>query len=215
MTKESIEAYTLIQQTFPQSQYAQRVTAILRRLKLAGNPPQLSGPTLSGDQVVLDDLLGQPVLVVFWSTEAKPFVSALPTLLEITRAHRKEGLKVVGITLDTDATAVNQFLVDHKVPWPQIFFAEEGKQGWNNPIASYYGIMEIPALWLIDQSGNVVSTTTTVENLDVELSQLLGGASPKAKQAAEEGVKNALSETPAPAKKKATRKSPAKPVEEE
>jgi len=214
MTKEAIEAYTLIQQTFPQSQYAQRVAAIQRRLKLVGNPPQLSGPTLSGDQVVLDDLLGQPILVVFWSTEAKSFVSALPTLLEITRSHRKEGLKVVGVTLDTDATAVNQFLVEHKVPWPQIFFAEEEKQGWNNPIASYYGIMEIPALWLIDQSGNVVSTTATVENLDVELSQLLGDT-PKAAKGTAEGVTNALSETPAPAKKKAPRKSPAKPVEEE
>lgn len=214
MTKEAIDAYTLIQQTFPNSQYAARVTAVLRRLKLVGNPPQMSGPTLSGDHVILDDLLGQPILVVFWSTDAKPFVSSLPTLLEITRAHRKAGLKVIGVNLDTDATVVNQFLVDHKVPWQQIYFAEADKQGWNNPIVNYYGIMEIPALWLIDQSGNVVSTTTTVENLDVELSQLLSGT-PKA-VATESGVKHAVEEeTAAPAKKKPSRKAPAKPIEEE
>ncbi|MSR56474.1 MAG: TlpA family protein disulfide reductase [Planctomycetaceae bacterium] len=173
LVPEALECYTLIQQKFPQSAYAPRVAAVVRRLKLVGNPPQIAGPTIDGDQVVLDDLLGQAVLVVFWSTDAKPFLEGLPSLLQTIRNRTSPGIRVIGVNLDQDPTSVTQFTLTHKISWPQIFFSEPAQQGWNNPIVGYYGIMELPALWLIDQSGNVVSTTVTIETLDDELRKLL------------------------------------------
>ncbi|MFN0050775.1 MAG: TlpA family protein disulfide reductase [Planctomycetales bacterium] len=178
LSPEAIDCYALIQSKFPRSQYAARVTAILRRLKLPGNPPQLSGPALDGDPVVLDDLLGQPVLVVFWASEAKPFRQMLPQLQRVIRRHAPHGLRVVGVNLDTDPAAVNQFVIEHKLPWPQIFFPEPEKRGWNNPVAGYYGIMDLPALWLIDPSGNVVSTSLAIEALGDEIAKLLPQAEP-------------------------------------
>lgn len=176
MTREALDTYTLIQQKFPQSQFAGPVTAVLRRLKLPGNPPQLSGPTLDGNQVVLDDLVGKPVLIVFWSTEAKPFLAALPTILEVTRTHAKNGLQIVGVNLDHDVAAASQFVVQQRIGWPQIVYTDPAQQGWKNPIVSYYGILEIPALWLIDASGNVVSTSVTADRLDGEIRKLLNPA---------------------------------------
>jgi peroxiredoxin len=191
MTKEAVDGYTLIQQQFPQSQYGGRVAGILRRLKLPGNPPQLSGPTFDDEQVQLDDLLGKPVLVVFWSSAAKTFVDGLPTILEVTRNHSGQGLKVIGVTVDPDATAVSQFAVEHRIPWPQICFKESGKQGWNNPIVTYYGIMEVPALWLIDQSGIVVSTSVTIETLDREIQKLMSAGAGSSEASGEGAVKPA------------------------
>lgn len=168
------ECYTLIQQKFPNSAYAPRVAAILRRLKLVGSPPQISGPTIDGDQIVLDDLLGQPVLVVFWSTQTKAFVDELPSLKQAIRGASPQGLQVIGVSLDDDAAAVSQFTLSNKIAWPQIFYSEPAQRGWNNPIVGYYGIMELPALWLIDQNGNVVSNTLTTATLPGELKKLLG-----------------------------------------
>src|SRR5262249_38964626 len=77
LTAEALECYSVIQKGFRKSPFAARVAPIVRRLKLPGTPPQLAGPTLDGEQVAVDDLLGKAVLVVFWSTEAKPCLEQL------------------------------------------------------------------------------------------------------------------------------------------
>lgn len=172
LMEESLACYDMIIKKFPKSPYAARTTAILRRLKLPGNPAQLGGPTLDGNQISVDDLLGQTVLVVFWAADAKPFQEQLPQLLAVQRKHARNGLTVLGVNLDQDATAVQQFLVKSHVAWPQIFFAEADKRGWNNPLAAFYGILEVPAYWLIDTRGNVVSTSLSAGELDAEISRL-------------------------------------------
>lgn len=179
LAPEARECYELIQQTFPKSPFAERVGPILRRLKLIGNPAQLAGPTLDGERLALDDFLGEVVLVVFWSTETKPFLEELPELLKTTRAYSRRGLKVLGVNLDQESSPVQEFLVTHKVPWPQIFFPEPEKRGWNNPIASYYGIMDIPAMWLINRSGAVVTTSLKSDSLGSEIEKLFEQSQPQ------------------------------------
>lgn len=173
LQEEATQCYTLIKKQFPKSPYAKRVSGILRRLSLPGQHAQLSGPTLAGGNVAVDDLAGRVVLVVFWSTEAKQFQVQLPALQETQRKYAKQGLAIIGVNLDQDPAPVNQFLVANKISWPQIFFPESEKRGWNNPVASFYGVMEIPALWLIDQQGVVVSTTVAAAELDASVRKLL------------------------------------------
>jgi hypothetical protein len=184
MTGDALDCYMLIVKGFPGSAFGPQVTPILRRLKLPGHPAQLGGPTLDGDRLAVDDLLGKVVLVVFWSTEAKPCLAQLPKILSVTRTQTKRGLYVVGVNLDVDAAAVQQFVVKNKIRWPQIFYPETEKRGWNNPAVQRYGIMDIPALWLIDQSGNVISTSVKVEDLAAEVGKLLDDESPAATDAA-------------------------------
>jgi hypothetical protein len=184
MTDEALDCYTLIVKGFPGNAFAPQVTPILRRLKLPGHPAQLGGPTLDGDRLAVDDLLGKVVLLVFWSAEAKPCREQLPKILSVTRTQMKRGLYAVGVNLDVDAAAVQQFVVKNKIPWPQIFYPETEKRGWNNPLAQRYGVMDIPALWLIDQSGNVISTSVKVEELAGEVGKLLDNETPAATDAA-------------------------------
>ncbi|HTI52138.1 MAG TPA: TlpA disulfide reductase family protein [Planctomycetaceae bacterium] len=174
LTAEALECYSVIQKGFRKSPFAARVAPIVKRLKLPGNPPQISGPTLEGDDLSVDDLLGKTVLVVFWSAEAKPCLEQLPGIIAVTRKQSRRGLSVVGVNLDHDPEVVQQFVMKNKIPWPQIFYSETEKRGWNNPMVSKYGIMDIPALWLIDSSGNVVSTTVKAEDLAAEAGKLLG-----------------------------------------
>ncbi len=174
MTKEALECYTLIVKGFPTSPFAAQVVPIIKRLKLPGNPPQLEGPTIDGDHLAIDDLLGKVVLVVFWSTEVKPFLDQLPQLVAETRKQARRGLFVVGVNLDLETSALGPFLAKNKIRWPQIVFPETEKRGWNNPLVVNYGIMDIPAMWLIDQSGNVVSTNVKIESLAAEMDKLLG-----------------------------------------
>jgi peroxiredoxin len=176
---EATEAYTLLQTKFPQAPQAERVAGVLRRLQLNGEPVELSGPTLDGKFVALDDLAGKPVVVVFWSAAAKPFQEDVPKLLELQQKFAKYGVTLLGVCVDTDEAAARKFVEDNKLPGPQIFFTEEGKQGWNNPLVSYYGVLDV-GYWVIDQQGRAVTTNVKAADLEQQLLPLLKrGASRK------------------------------------
>lgn len=178
-TKEAVVCYTLIRKEFPSSTFAARTGPILKRLKLVGSPPRIAGPTLAGDKLAIDDLLGKVVLVVFWSSETEPFQEQLPHLLKVIKKHSKRGLEVVGINLDQDDTVLRKFTLDNKIAWPQIFYPEAEQRGWAHPLVVHYGVMDIPAYWLIDRNGNVVSTTVKITALSSEIDKLLMVATEK------------------------------------
>jgi hypothetical protein len=56
------------------------------------------------------------------------------------------------------------------MPWPQYF---DGK-GWQNKFAVEYAITGIPAMFLLDQEGKVVSTNARGGKLETEVRRLPG-----------------------------------------
>ena len=62
------------------------------------------------------------------------------------------------------------FTVERKMPWPQHY---DGKY-WNNEFGKLYGIRAIPAMFLVDQQGNIASTNARGDRLEVEVKRLLG-----------------------------------------
>ncbi len=171
LTKPAVEAYAQLQQIYPQSSQAARAKGVIRRLQLPGQSVKLGGPTIDGGFLSMEDVAGKTVLLVFWSAQATPFMNDLPALQEFHKAYAKQGLTLVGVCLDEDQAATEKFLEDHKIVWPQIFYSETGKKGWNNPIASYYGVQDV-SNWLIDSKGTVVSTSVKVAELEDQLTQL-------------------------------------------
>jgi len=55
------------------------------------------------------------------------------------------------------------------MPWPQYY---DGKY-WLNDFGKLYGIRAIPAMFLLDQQGNIVSTNARGERLGREVTRLL------------------------------------------
>jgi len=51
---------------------------------------------------------------------------------------------------------------------------EEGKRGWDAPMADFYGVSLIPTAILVDQKGRVVSLRARGAELDKQLESLLG-----------------------------------------
>ena len=174
LNKPAIEAYSQLQTSFPRSTQSVRAKGVIRRLQLTGKSiGKLGGPTIDGGFLSLDeDLTGKPVLLVFWSSQAKAFIDELPALQEFQKAYAKQGLTLVGVCLDEDQAAVEKFVNEHNISWPQIFYNETGKMGWNNPIATHFGVQDV-SNWLIDSQGVVVNTSVKVANLEEQLSPLL------------------------------------------
>lgn len=175
LTAEAMQCFAMIREAFPKSSAAERIPPILRRLNLKGQPLQLAGPTIGGGFVNADELLGKPLLVVFWTTQAQPFVRQLSTLQELLDQIAPGRLNVVSVNLDDDdnESAVQTFLETNRLDWPTIFQTDSEKRGWNNPVAAYYGIQSVPLYWVVSSKGTVVETATNVQQIEPLLQKLM------------------------------------------
>ncbi|MFM7162161.1 MAG: hypothetical protein ACKO3P_17545, partial [Planctomycetaceae bacterium] len=100
---EALACFDAVSEQAPETPQGEESAALARRLRLPGNPPRITGTTLAGDEFDLDDLLGQPVLVVFWASTSKPFVEGWTQARPVVEAACQRGLQVVGVCLDADA----------------------------------------------------------------------------------------------------------------
>ena len=176
---EAIGCYTVIKEKFPKTAQAQQVTAVLRRLNLAGGSLQLAGPTIDGGFASIDQFQGKVVLIVFWSSDTARFVKQVPQLIAASKKYGEAGFEILGINLDEQEASVDAFLEKHPLPGRQIFYPEPEKRRWDNPIVRYYGIRNIPAYWLVDRQGIVLDVFVNPAELDKRLPALLKAAASK------------------------------------
>ncbi|MFM1996682.1 MAG: hypothetical protein RLZZ111_1069 [Planctomycetota bacterium] len=143
----------------------------LRRLSLPGNPMQITGTLLNGKPFDQKTLQGKVVLVDFWATWCGPCVAEIPNVLEQYEKYHDQGFEVVGVSLDQERDALEKFVAEQKIPWP-ILFEESGGDGWQHPLATYYGISGIPTVVLIGRDGNVITLDARGEKLGEQLDKL-------------------------------------------
>lgn len=175
LTTDALQCYATIQDQFPKNAAATRVTGIVRRLNLKGQTLELAGPTLGGGFVNASEMTGKPLLVVFWTTQAQPFVKQLSTLQKLLGQIESDRLNVVSVNLDEDdnESAVQTFLETNGLAWPTIFQSDAEKRGWNNPIALHYGIQSVPLYWVVSSKGIVVETANTLPPIEPLLRKLM------------------------------------------
>lgn len=142
---------------------------------------------VDGREVDLKQLRGKVVLIDFWATWCGPCIAELPNVKSVYAAYHEQGFEVIGITLENarlaaadtpeqaaaKLAAAKRLLLDFTakagLPWPQHF---DGRW-WKNDIAVRYGIKAVPAMFLIDQTGMIMSTEARGERLETEVKRLL------------------------------------------
>jgi thiol-disulfide isomerase/thioredoxin len=126
---------------------------------------------LDGRPVDLAALRGKVVLIDFWATWCGPCKEELPNVLAAYRKYHAQGFEVVAVSLDAekDRQKLLDYCREHELPWPQHF---DGK-GWKNEFAVRYAVRAIPAMFLLDQEGKVVSTDARGPKLEAEIRRLL------------------------------------------
>ena len=140
----------------------------LRRLSLPGHPMEINGTLLNGKPFDQKTLAGKVVLVDFWATWCGPCVAEIPNVLEQYEKYHKDGFEVVGVSLDQEREALEKFVTEQKLPWP-ILFEEPKGDGWQHPLATFYGISGIPTVVLIGRDGNVITLDARGEKLGERL----------------------------------------------
>jgi peroxiredoxin len=123
-------------------------------LAMIGKPvPDFTATDLDGNPISLEQYRGKVVLLDFWAVWCGPCIAEMPNVKRIYESYKNEGFDIIGISLDTDEDRLRNYLKENDIPWRQIF---SGK-GWQSPVSQQYDIRAIPAQWLIDRDGTLIS----------------------------------------------------------
>ncbi len=143
----------------------------LRFFELSKAPFELAFTALDGREVDLKKLRGKVVLIDFWATWCNPCIAEIPNVKKVYAEYHDKGFEIIGISLDDEKDRQKFIeLVKHEgSTWPQRF---EGK-GWKDSLVKTYTISGIPAMFLLDQNGMLVSTDARGPKLGAEVKRLL------------------------------------------
>lgn len=115
-------------------------------LRVGATAPALVLHTLDGRSIASRDLLGKVVIATFWATWCGPCHEELPLLSNFYQHHRKQGLEVLGFSLDGPDDLPDVRKLAAKLDFPV------GLLG--SAYAGAYGrIWRIPVSFTIDRRG--------------------------------------------------------------
>lgn len=147
---------------------------------MAGRPPLVGSPApeialkdLQGHEIKLSELHGKVVLLNFWATWCKPCKEEMPAMQASYDKLRDQGFVVLAVNELEDVEKVAEHIRTHRHTFLVVM-------DHDNRVANRYGVVGLPASFLIDRQGivreHIFGNLLTEERI-AELVRRYGGAS--------------------------------------
>jgi thiol-disulfide isomerase/thioredoxin len=149
--------YSRIVEEYQDTSTAATVRGKLRQLGAIGKPFDLEfTEARSGAEISMKGLKGKVVVIDFWATWCGPCVAEMPTMKKLYAEYKDRGVEFIGVSLDEKEgglKALTAFVTKEGITWPQYFQGD----GWESKFSASWGINAIPAVFVVDQEGKLVS----------------------------------------------------------
>ena len=90
-------------------------------------------------------------------------------MVALYKEFHSKGLNIVGVSLDKDAAKWKSAIAKDNLLWIHVSHLKF----WEEPIAIQYQVQSIPAIFILDASGEVVAKDLRGEELKAKIASLL------------------------------------------
>ena len=120
---------------------------------LAGSSPAAPAPAFTlaargGQDVSLAQYKGNVVMINFWASWCGPCRQEMPLLESIYKKYNKMGFTMIGVNVEPDSNAANDWLKATPVSFP-ILYDRDSK------VSKLYDVAGMPSTVIIDRSGKL------------------------------------------------------------
>src|SRR5471032_89320 len=102
----------------------------------------------SGKNVALTQFKGQVVMLNFWASWCGPCRQEMPLLDSIYKKYSKLGFTMIGVNVEPDSKAANDWLKQTPVTFPILYDTD-------SKVSKLYGVAGMPSTVIVDRKGNV------------------------------------------------------------
>jgi peroxiredoxin len=122
---------------------------VAHALDVGARAPEIGlAPLSGGAQINLASLQGHVFVVDFWASWCEPCADEMPVLERLYNQHRANRFTIVGVSQDSGASNVQQFLRRIPVSFPIVLDA-------SHAVAGRYSPPRMPTSFIVDRRGIV------------------------------------------------------------
>ena len=116
---------------------------------------------VDGAPVSLSDYRGKVVLIDFWATWCGPCKVEIPGFIELQQKYGKQGLQVIGVSVDDTPDKLKPYVADMKMNYPVL----QGL-GHDDLLDEYGTMISIPVSVVVSRDGKICSRHMGLTEMD-------------------------------------------------
>ena len=119
--------------------------------------------------MTMSSVKGKIKIIDFWASWCGPCRLNNPALRKLYEEFHDKGLEIIGVSLDTNKASWHKAIEKDGLNWVHV----SSLKGWECDVVRLYNVTGVPALFILDEYGNIMATGLRDEQLRAFLEENL------------------------------------------